>query len=78
MDIRARMTSRKYGVNKKSIHFSIPSLKSLLKTIERFPKFSYKVGVIMNIARKFHEYLFLKILVQEEGFNIHMMDLPSM
>jgi hypothetical protein len=79
IDIGVRMTSRKVGVKKKVIHFSIPSSRSLLKTIERFLKVTNKVGVILNIARRlFHVNLFLQIPMQEGRFNIHLMDLPFM
>jgi hypothetical protein len=45
---------------------------SLLNTIERFLKATYKAGVILNIARRlFHVDLFLEIPMQEGGFNIH-------
>jgi len=37
-DIGIRMTSRKDGVKKKSIHFSIPRLRSLFKVVESFLK----------------------------------------
>jgi hypothetical protein len=77
--IRIRMTSRKYGVNKKVVHFGIPSLGSLLKTIKRFLKAINKARVIIDIARRmFHVDLFLKIPMQEGGFNIHLMNLPFM
>jgi hypothetical protein len=36
IDIRVRMTSRKSSVNKKSIHFGIPSSRFFLKTINMF------------------------------------------
>jgi hypothetical protein len=55
IDIGVIMTSRKDGLKKKAIHFSIPSMRSLFKTIERFLKATYKVRVILNIARRlFH------------------------
>ena len=38
IDIRIRMASREVGVNKKVVHFGIPSPRSLLETIERFLK----------------------------------------
>jgi hypothetical protein len=38
IDIRIRMTSREFGVNKKVVHFGIPSSRSFLKTIKRFLK----------------------------------------
>jgi hypothetical protein len=79
IDNRVRMTSRKAGVKKNAIHFSIPSSRSLLKTIERFLKAENKARVILNIARRlFHVDFFLQIPMQEGGFNIHLMDLPSM
>jgi hypothetical protein len=36
--ITFRMTSRKYGVKKEDVHFSIPSSRIFLKTVERFLK----------------------------------------
>jgi hypothetical protein len=79
IDIRVKMTSRKFSVKKKDVHFSIPSSRSLLKTIERFLKEENKVGVIISIAmRLFHVDLFLYISMQKVIFNIHLMDLPSM
>jgi hypothetical protein len=55
IDIRIRMASRKSGVNKKAVHFGIPSSRSLLKTISRFLKETNKARVILDIAmRLFH------------------------
>lgn len=55
IDIRVRMTSRKVGVKKKDVHFGIPRLRSLIKTITRFLKETNKAGVILDIAKKlFH------------------------
>jgi hypothetical protein len=77
--IGVRMTSRNVDVKKKTIHFSIPSPRSLLKTIEGFLKVENKAGVILNIARRlFHVNFFLQIPMQEGGFNIHLIDLPFM
>jgi hypothetical protein len=42
------MTSIKTSVKKKVIHFSIQSLRSLLKTIKRFLKTTYKDRVIYS------------------------------
>ena len=36
VDIKVRMTSIKYGVKEKYIHFGIPISRSLLKELERF------------------------------------------
>lgn len=36
INIGVRMETKKVGVRKKAIHFSIPSSRSLLKAIERF------------------------------------------
>jgi hypothetical protein len=36
IDIRIRMASRESSVNKKVVHFGIPSSGSFLKTIKRF------------------------------------------
>jgi hypothetical protein len=36
-------------VNKKVVHFGIPSLESLLKTIKRFRKVTNKARVILDI-----------------------------
>jgi hypothetical protein len=77
IDIRIIMASRESGINKKAVHFGIPSSGSLLKTIKRFLKAPNKARVILNIARRlFHVYFFLQISMQEGGFNIHPMDLP--
>ena len=79
IDIRIRMASRESSVNNKAIHFGIPSLGSLLKTIKRFLEATNKARVILDIARRFfHVYLFLQISMQEGGSNIHLMDLPFM
>jgi hypothetical protein len=79
IDIRIRMTSRKSGVNKKVVHFGIPSSRSLLKTIKRFLKVTNKARLILDIARRlFHVDLFLQIPMQEGIVNIHLMDLPFM
>jgi hypothetical protein len=60
--IRIKMTSIESGVNKKVVHFGIPSSRSLLKTIKRFLKVTNKDRVILDIAmRFFHVYFFLKI-----------------
>ena len=77
IDIKIRMAFRESGVNKKVVHFGIPSSGSFLKTIKRFLKVTNKARVILDIAmRLFHVDLFLQISVQEGGFNIHLMDLP--
>ena len=79
IDIRVKMTSRKVGVKSKFVHFFIPSSRSLLKTVERCFKETYKDGVILNIStRLFHVDLFLQIPMQEGKFNIHLMDLAFM
>jgi hypothetical protein len=79
IDIRIRMTSRESSVNKKVVHFGIPSSGSLLKTIKRFLKVTNMARVILDIARRlFHVDFFLKIFVKEGKFNIHLMDLPFM
>jgi hypothetical protein len=73
------MTSREVGFKKKVIHFRIPSSKSLLNTIQKFLKTTYKAGVILNIVKRlFHVDLFLQSPMQEGGFNIHLMDFPFM
>jgi hypothetical protein len=79
INIRIRMTSRESGVNKKVVHFGIPSSGSLLKTIKKFFKVTNKARVILGIARRlFHVDFFMKISMQEGIFNINMMDLPFM
>jgi hypothetical protein len=73
------MAFRKINVNKKVIHLGISSSRSFLKTIQIFLKVTNKDGVILDIAmRLFHVDFFLKIPMQEGGFNIHLMDLPYM
>jgi hypothetical protein len=60
IDIRIKMASRKSGVNKKAVHFGIPSSGRLLKTIKRFLKEKNKARVILDIAKRlFHVDLFL-------------------
>jgi hypothetical protein len=79
IDIRIIMASRESNVNKKVVHFGIPSSGSLLKTIKRFLKATNKARVILDIARRlFHVDFFLQISMQEGRFNIHLMDLPFM
>jgi hypothetical protein len=73
------MTSRKVGVKKKFVHFGIPSLRNLLKTIKRFLKAENKARVILDIAtRLFHVDFFLQIPMQEGGLGTHIMELPFM
>ena len=73
------MESRKSSVNKKVVHFGIPGSRILLKTIKRFLKAKNKARVILDIARRlFHVDFFLKIPMQEGGFNIHLMEIPFM
>jgi hypothetical protein len=79
IDIKIRMASGKSDVNKKVVHFGIPSSGSLLKTIKRFLKAINKARFILDITRRlFHVDFFLQIPMQEGGFNIHLMDLPFM
>jgi hypothetical protein len=79
IDIRIRMESRESGVNKKVVHFGIPSSRSFLNTIKRFIKVTDKARVILDITKRlFHVDLFLQISMQEGRFNIHLMDLPFM
>jgi hypothetical protein len=73
------MTSKNVGIKNKSINFSIPGMMILLNTIERFLRETNKDGVILNITwRLFHVYLLLQISMQEDIFNIHLVDLPFM
>jgi hypothetical protein len=54
------MTSRKFSVKKKVLHFGIPRLRSFLKTIKRFIKGKNKAGVILDIDKRlFHVDFFL-------------------
>jgi hypothetical protein len=77
--IGVNITSRKVGVRKKAIHFSIPSLGRFLKTIEIFIKEAHKIRVILKITKRwFHVNLFMYIPMQEGEFNIHRMDLHFM
>jgi hypothetical protein len=79
IDIRMRMESGKFSVNKKVVHFGIQRSGSLLKTIQIFLKGTNKARVIMEIARRlFHVYFLLQIPMQGGIFNIHLMDLPFM
>jgi hypothetical protein len=58
------MICRKVDVKNKTIHFNIPSSRTLLKTIERFFKVTNKAGVILNIAKSsFHEDLLRLMLL---------------
>jgi hypothetical protein len=52
INIRVKITSRKFSVKKKTIHFSIPSLRGFLKAIERFFKVEKRDVIILNIANK--------------------------
>ena len=64
--------------NKKAIHFGIPRSGSLLETIKRFLEVTNKARVILDIPRRlFHVDFFLQIIVQEGGFNIHLMDVKN-
>jgi hypothetical protein len=73
------MESRKSCVNKKDVHFGIPTSRSLLKIINRFLKAKNKARVILDIARRFfHVDCFLRIPIQEGGFKVHLIDLPFM
>ena len=77
IDIRIRMASRESSGNKKAIHFGIPSLRSLVETINRFLEVTNKARVILDIARRlFHVNFFLQFPIQEGVFNIHLMELP--
>jgi hypothetical protein len=65
IDIKIRMASREFDANKKVVHFCIPSLGSLLKTIKRFLKATNEARVILDIAKRlFHANLFLQISMQ--------------
>jgi hypothetical protein len=76
IDIKIRMASRKSGVNKKVVHFGIPSSGSLLKSHSGHTN---KARVILDIVRRlFHVDFFLQISMEEGIFNIHLMDLPFM
>jgi hypothetical protein len=60
VDIGVIMPSRNVGVKNKSIHFSIPGLRRLLKAIKIFLKEINKVGFILNIDKRlFHVNLLL-------------------
>ena len=79
IDIRIIMASIEDCFNNKVSHFGIPISRISLKTIKRFLKETNKARFILDIARRlFHVDLFLQISMQEGGFNIHLMDLPSM
>jgi hypothetical protein len=66
INIRIRMASRESSVNKKAVHFGIPSSGSFLKTIKRFLKAKNKARVILDIAmRLFHVDFFFQITMQE-------------
>jgi hypothetical protein len=47
------MTSRKSCVKKKNVHFCITRSRSLLKTIDRFLKATYRARVILDISKRF-------------------------
>ena len=65
IDIRIGMASRESDVNKKIVHFGIPSSGSLLKTIKRFLKATNKARFILDIARRlFHVDFFLQFFMQ--------------
>jgi hypothetical protein len=55
LHIRVRVTSRKVSAKKKVVHFGIPSTRTLLKTIKRFPNGKNKDAIILDISRRlFH------------------------
>jgi hypothetical protein len=59
--IRIIMEFGKSNVNKKVVHFGIPSSGSFLKTIKRLLKETNKDRVILDIARRlFHVYFSFK------------------
>jgi hypothetical protein len=65
--IGVKMTSRKSIVKKKTINFSIPNPRSLLKALEIYLKVEIKARVILNIVKGlFHVNLFLQIPMQED------------
>jgi hypothetical protein len=75
--IRVIITSRKASIKKKEAHFGIPRSRIFIKTINIFLKATNKGRVIMDTTmRLFHVDFFLQIPMQEEIFNIHLMDLP--
>jgi hypothetical protein len=79
IEITIKMESREFGVNKKVVHFGVPSSGRFLKTIKRFLKVENRDRVILDISKRFfHVDLFMKISIQEGIFNIHLMDLPFM
>ena len=58
------MTPKKAIILEKSIHFGIPSPRSLFETIERLPKATKKAGVFLDKARgSFHVDLFMQISI---------------
>ena len=66
IDGRVKMTSSKHSIYKKSIHFSIPSPRVLLKAIKKFLEATYKARVILDVARRLlHVDFFLQIPMQE-------------
>lgn len=75
INIVVRMTSRKASSQKKAIHFGIPSTSGLLKTIKRFLKATNKARVIVDKTRRlFHVNLFMQFSMEEDRFDIHLMD----
>ena len=52
-------------------------MRGLLKTIKRFLKATNKARVILDkIERFFHVYFFMQVSMQEDKFDIHLMDFP--
>ena len=61
----------------KAIHFGIPRTRGLLKSIKRFLKAANKARVIVDkTSRLFHVNLFMQVSMQEDRFDIHLMDFP--
>ena len=54
-----RMTSKKAIIEEKAIHFGIPRSRGLFETIERLPKVTNKVGVILDKAKGVVPCIFL-------------------
>lgn len=63
----------------RAINFCIPRSRSLFNTIGKFLIVENKDRVTLKIVKNFfHVDLFLYIPMPKGGFNIHLMDLPSM
>jgi hypothetical protein len=76
IDIEVKMASIIVCVKNKATHFSIPSLRSLLKVIERYLKAINKFRCILTICTSgIKEYICAQVM-QTPPFSLGLRDLP--